>query len=65
MTSGAIVNAESYTKLDLKQKIKHHDVKKKETETELGKVVGGHVLNRRSGKDVETQVKIRFVGLSC
>ena len=36
--------------------------KKKEAETEPGKVLVGHVLNRRSGKDVESKLRS---GLSC
>ena len=57
-TSGAIVNAKKRTLCW----VLSHDVKKRETETEPGEVLVGHVLNRWSGKDMES--KLRF-GLSC
>ena len=58
LTSGAIVNAKKLTLCW----VLSHDTKKRETETEPGEVLVGHVLNRWSGKDVES--KLRF-GLSC
>ena len=58
LTSGAIVNAKKLTSCW----VLRHDAKKRETETEPGEVLVGHVLNRWSGKDVES--KLRY-GVSC
>ena len=54
LTSGAIVNAE---KLSLCWVISQsHDPKNRKTETEP-EVLVGHVLNRWSGKDVESKLR--------
>ena len=58
LTSGAIVNAKNLTLCW----VLSHDAKKRETETEPGEVLAGHVLNRWSGKDVESKLRS---GLSC
>ena len=57
LTSGAIVNAKKLICWVLS-----HDAKKKETEREPGEVLVGHVLNRWSGKEVESKL---ISGLSC
>ena len=58
LTSGAIVNAKKLTLCW----VLSHDAKKRETETEPGEVLVGHVLNRWSGKDVESKLRS---GLGC
>ena len=58
LTSGAIVNAKKLTLCW----VLRHDTKQRETETEPEEVLVGHVLNRCSGKDVESKLKS---GLSC
>ena len=58
LTSGAIVKAKELTLCW----VLNHDAKKRETETEPGEVLVGHVINRWSGKDVESKLRSR---LSC
>ena len=58
LTSGAIVNAKKLTLCW----VLSYDAKKRETETEPGEVLVGYVLNRWSGKNVESKLRS---GLSC
>ena len=53
LTSGAIVSPKKLTLCW----VLSNDAKKGETETEPGEVLVGHVLNRWSGKDVESKLR--------
>ena len=58
LTCGAIVNAKKLTLYWVLSR----DAKKRETETEPGEVLEGNVLNRWSGKNMESKLRS---GLSC